>query len=243
MRITTSLSARWKGRKTVAEPEDQPAGIPVPPFADQGEAQRFLWMLQLFLSELKQPGDPVGLHQFLLAQVLEWHRPDNTCTCFACGAPYPCRTVLGVAVLARFPVPWSPATLVRALRSVGLLPVASDGDGGGDGDGDNRLELDPYGDPQQWATRTRDGGWILETRERGSVSSRELPDDRSLYDFLADRVRSFPYPYGRGVDASWLPAVRQGAGAAQEWWTGHAALPYLETHRADGAFPAPPAAT
>lgn len=42
--------------------------VPVPPFADFAAAQQFHRLVLLHLRELKLPGEPVGLHQFLLAE-------------------------------------------------------------------------------------------------------------------------------------------------------------------------------
>ena len=91
-------------------------------FGSLASAKDFDSLLMVFLRELKRPGEPVGPHQYLLAQALEHHGPKyRSIECRACDTEYPCRTVLSVALLARFPAPWTPHGLVTTLNAVGLL--------------------------------------------------------------------------------------------------------------------------
>ena len=85
--------------------------VPVPPFGDFATAKRFHHLLLLHIARLKQRGDPVGLHQFLLGQAIGLHGPGSggQGECAECRQPGPCRTALLIALLTRLPVPWTPA--------------------------------------------------------------------------------------------------------------------------------------
>jgi hypothetical protein len=58
-------------------------------------------------------GQALGLHE-------PSQRGDGACA--ECGQPSPHHTVLHVAILARFPVPWTPLTLAGALSTARLWP-------------------------------------------------------------------------------------------------------------------------
>ena len=231
--------------------------IPVPPFADFATAQQFHRLLLLYLRELKRPGEPVGLHQFLLAEALWWHaprggsacvycepprhsyicyhagdQPGGGAVCAQCGPPFPCRTLLSVAAVARFPAPWTPVSLVRALRSAGLLQSRSDAPDkptylhwGGDGwtDPSFTAACDPH-----------DGSWLMVRVERSDEETTRFADDAALCDYLLDQARASPYPYGAHVEPSWVAAVQPGAAPARSWWAQHMRLPYLDSQRPSG---------
>jgi len=83
--------------------------VPVLPLADAESAMRFHRMLTLHVARLKHRAEPVGLHQFLLGQVLGLHHPERegAAQCADCGQRYPCGTTLLTALLARLPVRWT----------------------------------------------------------------------------------------------------------------------------------------
>jgi hypothetical protein len=213
--------------------------VPVPPLTDAESAQRFHRMLMLHVARLKHRGDPVGLHQFLLAQVLSLHLParEGTGRCADCGQRFPCRTTLLTALLTRLPVPWTPTSLGRALSTAKLWPSAS-----ADHDviQDGRLE---YGDRQQldpWYRAERNpqtGRWLVFTYERGSLRrSQHLDDDQQLCDFLVTQVVLLPFPYGWKTDETWGALLDPGAVSTRQWWSVHGSLPYLASYRPEGAW-------
>lgn len=229
--------------------------IPVPPFADFDTAHLFHRLLLLFLREVKQPGEPAGMDAFLLNQVLGWHsprhadlcadcRPEHGRTwcnhdgprvapgsaCTECGAPYPCRTVLVVAALSRFPAPWTPVSLVRAMKAVSLLSP----DRRPDPSTTSFLLLDS--DPQISAEQDpATGSWVIHVVERGQDRPKHLKDDAAFIDHLMDMTRHFTFPYPWVIPDGWQEVVRPGVPAARAWWERHAALPYWQNQQAEGA--------
>jgi hypothetical protein len=195
-------------------------------------------MLLLYLSRLKDRGEPVGLHQFLLGQVLGLHEPrGDGGTCSDCGQVSPCRSVLLVALLARFPVPWTPASLARALSSSRLWESA-----GSDHDIISSQALE-WGDPVQVDPRFRaersqkNGQWTIRTHERGGLQqTQHLADDAALCEYLLTHVLRHVFPYGWQVDQTWVGTGDTGALAARRWWASHRQMPYLDAHRPDGAW-------
>jgi hypothetical protein len=234
--------------------------IPAPPFTGLATAQRFHGLLLLYVRELKRPGEPVGLHQFLLGQAVSWHaprggaactyceppshsfacqaagdQPDGGRACAQCGPPYPCRTVLSVATVSRFPVPWTPVGLVLAMKAVGLLPSV-------DRHRDDlmtptlRWGGDGWADPALTATRDqRTGGWIVHSKERSTEHTERLADDAAFCNYLLGRAHVHVFPYAWEVEPSWVSAVRPGVAQARSWWMQHAQLPYLESERSSGS--------
>jgi hypothetical protein len=230
--------------------------IPVPPFADLATAKRFHALLLLYLSEMKRPGEPVGLSQFLLAEALSWHaprggpacaycdppshsylcfvagdQPGGGAECARCGPPFPCRTLMSVAAVSRFPAPWTPLGLAAALKSTGLIQSW-----GSALDDDARLHWggDGWTDPIFTAERDAYGAWVLTRVERSNRECTQLADDGQLCERLFDFARTFPYPYGSHVEPAWLDAVKPGVASVESWWTTH--LSRLEHYRPDGAF-------
>ncbi|WP_344883356.1 hypothetical protein [Allokutzneria multivorans] len=205
--------------------------IPTPPFADFDSARRFHGLLQLFLREVKTPGEPVSLHAFLLTHALARHAPHPaTGGCADCGPPYPCATVLTVAALSRFPAPWTPVTLIAAMKAVRLLtpdrvPSRSTTFFG-------LLDSDPQISAEK---EEHSGAWIIHVVERGQDRPVRLADDDAFVDHLLDMTRTNAFPFGWGIPEGWVPAVRPGVDAAREWWREHEALPYMSTHRDEGA--------
>jgi len=212
------------------------SGIPVPPFVGQDDARRFHQLLMLHLSQLKRPGEAVGVHQFLLGQVLTPHRPgrDQQVACVECERPYPCATILRVAVVSRFDVGWSPIELFRLLcgiRSWGERSWISNWRHVEVGEGRFAWESEP----RFTAVRRPDGGWVVTASERGSSTVRTEPaDDLGMIEFLADHVQEFPFPYGWHVPEEFPAFVSDGARAAARWWSTHRRLPYLSSHDEDG---------
>lgn len=228
--------------------------IPVPPFADFATARSFHRLLLLFLREVKQPGEQAGMHVFLLNQALDWHSPrdaglcadcrperDRTwcnhkgprvtpgSACTECGAPYPCRTVLAVAALSRFPAPWTPASLIRAMKAVSLL--TPDWRTNPSTTSFLLFDDDPRVSAEQDPT-TRN--WVIHVVERGQDRPERLADDAAFIDRLLDMTRVVAFPHGWGVPDGWQDTVRSGVPAARAWWERHAALPYWQNEQAEG---------
>lgn len=202
--------------------------LTAPPFGSLEAAKDFHFLLMVFLRELKRPGEPVGLHQYLLAQALHHHGPKYTSIeCRACGGTYPCRTVLTVALLARFPAPWTPQCLAAALNSVGLLGATMRDD----------LIFWGDGDPGFTLRRNEDGAWVGERQDRGEVRPMVVEDDAAMCELFVGWVRAFPVGLGTAVSAEEIDLVRPGIGPAREWWAGHVALPYLVNRLQDGLTP------
>ncbi|MEH1016405.1 hypothetical protein V6U90_25285 [Micromonospora sp. CPCC 206060] len=207
--------------------------IPVPPFTGHDDARRFHQLLMLHLSQLKRPGEPVGVHQFLLGQVLAPHEPrgDAGTSCAECERPYPCRTVLRVALVSRFGADWSPLGLVRLLRDTRIWGARFD-----------EVELGEEGfawefEPRFTAERRPGGGWVVTSTERGSSRVRAEPaDDRAMVEFIADQVRERPFPFGWRVPEEFPAMVADGARAAAGWWSEHGRLPYLSRHDESGSW-------
>jgi hypothetical protein len=215
--------------------------VPVPPFGDFATAKRFHHLLLLHIARLKQRGDPVGLHQFLLGQAIGLHGPGSggQGECAECRQPGPCRTALLIALLTRLPVPWTPGSLATALTATRLWPgserevIEKD-----------RLEWgDPVqADPRHRAERTpQTGRWTVRTYERGALrDSRHVGGDEQLCDLLISHALAIVFPYGWKIDSGLAEAVDAGAGHAQSWWSAQAHLPYLGAWSQQGAWEAGP---
>ncbi|MEH1102189.1 hypothetical protein [Micromonospora sp. CPCC 205561] len=205
--------------------------IPVPPFAGPEDARRFHQLLMLHLAQLKRPGEPVGVHQFLLGQALAPHEPGRGAglSCAECERPYPCRTVLRLALVSRLGVGWEPFGLVRLLRDARLWNAPFD-----------HVELDKGRiawevEPRFTAERRDGGDWVVTSTERGSSRVRAEPaDDRAMVEFLADQVRTHPFPMGWRVPEEFPALVADGARGAAGWWSEHGRLPYLARLDATG---------
>ncbi|MFH9353130.1 hypothetical protein [Kitasatospora sp. NPDC017646] len=212
--------------------------VPVPPLDSYECGRRFHRLLQLFLRDLKEAGQPVGRHQYLLGAVVQLHEPARAeegggrpeqprCAC--CRTPYPCRTVLGVAVSAGLPIPWgSPAAAVPALRDAGLDPRP-----GGEVTAEQVHWARGWG-----AQRTEQGSWEIGiTVDRGEVETLSVPDDEAMARYLAAAAVALdsPYPYGWAEDAAEAAAVRPAAHEQVAHWREQVRLPYLDVHREYGA--------
>jgi hypothetical protein len=229
--------------------------VPVPPFTDFDDAQRFHRLLLLFLRELKKPGEQVGLHAYLLGQAVGWHGPrrpevcpdcrpgprrglcghggpkrrPDTVSCGECGLPYPCRTVLAVATVGGFPVPWTPVCLIRAMKAALLLSPDSRPNPS------TASFLLLAGDPEIGAEYEQSSGnWIIHAVERGQDRPERLADDAAFIDKLLEFARSYAFPFGWGIPDGWVEAVRPGVAAARARWNRHETLPYLQCHRGEG---------
>ncbi|MFJ8622179.1 hypothetical protein ACIRD3_04970 [Kitasatospora sp. NPDC093550] len=219
---------------------DSVVRVPVPPLEGYESGRLFHRLLLLFLRDLKEAGEPVGRHQYLLGAVVELHRParaegggagSTQPRCASCRTPYPCRTVLGVAVSAGLPIPWgSPAAVVPALRDAGLAPRP-----GGE------VTTEHVSWAQGWgARRTAQGSWEIGIEiDRGEVEILSRPDDAAMARYLAAAAAALggPYPYGWTEDAAEAAAVRPAAHSQAADWRQHARLPYLDVHRQYGATP------
>lgn len=210
----------------------------MPPLAGLDEARRFHRMALLYIAQLKVRGEPVGLHQFLLGQALGLHKPSGgDGSCAECRQPSPCRTVLLVMVVARFPVRWTPVTLAAALSAARLWPSTGPAN---DVTASGRLE---WGDPSQAdpsfrAERDpRSGRWLVRTYEHGALRhSEHFAGDEEMCEHLIGQVVSFVFPYAWRVDDSWAGTLAEGAPAARQWWSSYVRLPYLDSRRDDGAW-------
>jgi hypothetical protein len=199
--------------------------LTAPPFDTAGAARDFYFLLMVYLRELKRPGEPVGLHQYLLAQALHHHDAKyDVPECRTCQTAYPCLTVLSVALLARFPAPWTPRGLAATLSAGGVAGLAVDGDVISFGGGDTEIRLQ----------RDDAGSWAGERRERGDVTAMALADDAAMCEFLRQAVRAFPTGLATAVAGEEIDLVRPGVGPARAWWSEHVALPYLVNRLQDG---------
>jgi hypothetical protein len=202
--------------------------LTAPPFESVDAAKDFQFLLMVFLRELKRPGEPVGLHQFLLTQALHHHGPKRTSIeCRACGGVYPCRTVLTVALLSRFPAPWTPQGMATTLNAVGLLGATVRGN----------LIFWGDGDPGFTLRRNEDGTWAGERQDRGAIRPMVVDDDAAMCELFVGWCREFPVGLGTVVSAEEIDLVRPGIGPARQWWSEHVKLPYL-VHRLQDGLPA-----
>jgi hypothetical protein len=196
--------------------------IPVPPFADVAEARLFLRQLSAHLAALDR--DRVTLPTFILLSPLEGvhnsirrahpDRPDL--------APVHLpASVLRIALLSRFPVPWTPQGLHAALAA---------GDDWARAAPSTATEFSEGPDPIITATRSAAGLWTVTHTERGSTHvTHDGLDDAAYVQKLLDDARGHPYPYGwKSDDLEGLDEVMRSGGEARERWeSGHGRLPYL----------------
>ncbi|MEU4115380.1 hypothetical protein AB0F71_12900 [Kitasatospora sp. NPDC028055] len=215
-----------------------PVQVPVPPLGGYEAGRLFHRLLQLFLRDSKEAGQPVGRHQYLLGGVVQLHEParaqggdagSEQPRCACCGTPYPCRTVLGVAVSAGLPIPWdSPAAVVPALRDAGLEPRP-----GGE------VTAEQVRWTRGWdARRTAHGAWEIGIAlDRGEVETLAVADDAAMARYLAVAAVALgsPYPYGWAEDEAEAAAVRPAAHAQVAEWRERVRLPFLDVHRQYGA--------
>jgi hypothetical protein len=218
---------------------DSVVRVPVPPFDGDESGRLFQRLLQVFLRELKEAGQPVGRHQFLLGAVVQLHEPTRVPSggdadsqqprCACCRTAYPCRTVLGVAVSAGLPIPWGhPIAVVPALRDAGL---------------DTRPGGEVTAEHVHWAhgwgaRRSAQGSWEVGIMvDRGEVETLEVADDAAMARYLAAAAVALgsPYPYGWAEDAAEAAAVRPAAHEQVADWRERSQLPYLDVHRDFGA--------
>lgn len=202
-----------------------------PPFTSAGDAARFARVLSLYLYELDPAPAVDSAARFLLLGVVDHHKPesqywfDNSAApsvrCALCADPYPCPTVLRVALFARFPLGWRPEELAAELRrtSVGLNPDHSEVAPG--------LIVVDLGDGVTEWRRDRNGLWTVEYTGKGGQWSRIEGDDARMIEVLLDTIRSWVGPFGRRVDEADLALARAHLAAGKAWWASHSALPYI----------------
>ncbi|MGF1425828.1 hypothetical protein [Kitasatospora sp. LaBMicrA B282] len=217
---------------------DSVVQVPVPPLDSYESGRLFHRLLQLFLRDLKEAGQPVASHQYLLGAVVQLHEPARAegggaeagqplCAC--CRTPYPCRTVLGVAVSAELPIPWgTPAAVVPALRDVGLEPRPG-----------GAVTAEQVHWVRGWnAQRAARGSWeIVIPVDRGEVETVAVPDDAAMARYLATAALALgsPFPYGWVEDEAEAAAVRPAAHEQVAQWRVRVRVPYLDAHREFGA--------
>ena len=145
--------------------------------------------------------------------------------------------MLLVALLTRLPVPWTPLSLGLALSTANLWPSR-----GTDHDlvEDGRLEFGDRSQVDPWYRAERHPGtgrWVVRTYERGGLqATRRVGDDQDLCEFLIEQTLRLAYPYGWKTDDTWNAGLDVGAARAFRWWSARRTLPYVESHRSDGAW-------
>ncbi|MFD7731055.1 hypothetical protein ACFV6F_11815 [Kitasatospora phosalacinea] len=132
-------------------------------------------------------------------------------SCRECGPPYPCRTVLAVALTSRFPVPWAPAELIRMMKAVSLLTP----DPQPDPSTSSFLLLD--NDPRTSAAfEASSGSWTIHHVERGQPWSERPADDAAFIGRLRDLAHV--HAVGYHEPENWTAEVQPAAEAARAWW-------------------------
>jgi hypothetical protein len=199
--------------------------IPAPPFADAVEARQFLKLLSLHLAALDR--DRVTLQTFILLTVLNgihqsMHRLPNDDSPVHLPA-----SILHIALLSRFPIPWTPQSLHSALDA---------GDDWSRATPSTATVFEKGHDPRITATRSAEGTWNITQWERGTtyVNHSGLSDDEYVQ-VLLDEERGHPFPYGwKWEDVPGADEVLRASQAARERWdSGAGRLPYL-TNWIDG---------
>ena len=137
---------------------------------------------------------------------------------------YPCRTVLRTAIVARFPVPWTPSRLATALTNVGMLDATATAD---------TISYGRGGDPGFWLQRQTDGSWDCHEQNRSQHRDYVLTDDAECCRQISSTVSRFGRQ-PRSVDVEQAAVLRAGALSAQSWYVEAAAYPYLADRNADG---------
>lgn len=191
--------------------------IPVPPFASVDEHVRFLRCLAVHVAA--SGSVPVQRTDVILLTLLQdevdalrWRRED--------APPYPSALALRIALGTYLPAPWTPRTLVDALRAAGL-------------DTWGRTEVDDRrvtwgSDPDFTAERQPDGSWQVIRHERSDRTRyADLADDDALVLLLIEQHHTFGYPLGHRTDD--VPVARLVAAATPgvERWEQHVRLPYV----------------
>jgi len=129
--------------------------------------------------------------------------------------------VLRIALLCRFPAPWTPQGLHSALAA---------GDDWSRATPSTATVFVEAGDPTTTARREADGTWTVILSERGHdrVMHSGLSDD-AYVDVLKDEAREHPFPYGwRSHDVDGFAEIVRSAGDVRDGWdAGFGRLPYL----------------
>ena len=197
--------------------DDNP--IPIPPFADANEAQLFVKQLAAHVASLDR--QQVSLPTFILLSVLqESHHlfPGNGLESTPPQLP---AFILQIALLSRFPAPWTPQGL-HAARAAGdewtTTPATRSRV--------LREGIDPIFEARQnWR-----GRWTAAWIERGheQVLHRDLSDDELIEKFINHYVGT-PFPYGwRSQDTTgFADIVNTASQVRDEWDSGFAHAPYL----------------
>jgi len=193
--------------------------IPAPPFADAVEARLFVKQLSLHLAALDR--DRVTLPTFILLTVLNgihrsMHRWPNDDSPVHLPA-----SILHIALLSRFPIPWTPQGLHAALDA---------GDDWSRATPSTATVFEEGDDPIITAKRSDDGTWDITHSERGTKRVRHagLTDDEYVQ-VLLDNERGHPFPYGwKWEDVPGAGEVLRASEAARERWeSSPGRLPYL----------------
>ena len=201
--------------------------IPVPPFRDLDESKTFHRALAVHVAEIgRASGGPFAETLALCSVIASAGALQRSASSGdgATGAPdHPSAVVLGVALLTRLPVAWTPVSLVEAVRA------SSSGEG--------MLWAEPtatqvgyFSDPEFSASRDAAGRWTAGFRERGvSRVDAVLDDDWTFVRYLMDHVADrFPFPFGwstGGVEQD--PLVRRNAAAVSDFFAAQRETPYL----------------
>lgn len=192
--------------------------IPVPPFADPAEARLFVKQLSLHLAALDR--DRVTLPTFLLLTTLDAihgsiHRIRDDRSPVRLPA-----LVLRIALLSRFPAPWTPQGIHAALGARDEWASSAPS---------TATVFTEGGDPEIRAERAG-GTWTVTHRERGTtrVVHQGLTDDEYVQVLLDDQ-RGHPFPYGWKSDDvdGFADVVREAGRVRDRWDAGFGRLPYL----------------
>ncbi|SDE13488.1 hypothetical protein [Glycomyces harbinensis] len=188
------------------------ASIPLPPFASPAHHQRFTRALQLHVA-LVDDGAP-SLAAKVLGEALAGQGQGADLT----------RTELDAALSTYFPAPWTPAALAAVLAAHDRFPPREQGG-----------RWNWHYDPDFTATPREEGGWEIESHERGSRRVEmvlESHDDLVLL-WMDHFHKHFLYPYGWRLDEPELNAFAAAAKAVRTAHAADAAKPYLRNWRTE----------
>jgi hypothetical protein len=192
--------------------------IPVPPFADPADARLFIQQLSLHLAALDR--DRVTLPTFLLLTTLDaihgsLHRVRNDRSPVRLPA-----LVLRIALLSRFPAPWTPQGIHAALDAGDDWATASP----------SRATSFSTGYDPVIRAELAGGTWTVTHHERGSTRVLHAGlTDAEYVRVLMDDERGHPFPYGWTSDhvPGFAEVVREAGRVRDGWDAGFGRLPYL----------------
>ncbi|MEE3851650.1 hypothetical protein VZC37_15010 [Gordonia sp. LSe1-13] len=183
--------------------------IPVPPFTDRADRERYLRMLRLHLAMIDDGGP--SRSTVIVNSVLT-----GTDSAFLGAAEF------RASMLSFFPAPWTPTTLAAQIAQVERRYPPRSVDG-------NWLWL---GDPDFTATPLDDGGWGITQHERGTVDRNRLTRHGDLVLlWMSHFVNRFPFPYGWAVPPEETEALAPAARRVRELFNRNREARYLKNWR------------